>query len=286
MIQQSKVIAIVGPTASGKTSLARRLALQYNGELISADSRQVYRGLDIGTGKEGELRPNTTGSRLAKQYPYLRYLNTIPQWLIDIHDPIEQYTVADFQQQALEIVEDIISRDKLPIIVGGTGLYVSALLEGYDFSEQQSRDSKNPRHAAPTVYYKQPPDWNTLVLGLDRPRQELYARIDARVDQRITAGMIEEVQTLLRNGLDTNRLRSFGLEYRYITDLIENHLDKETMIGQLKYAIHAFARRQLTWWRQHGPVTWIKDETEAKQLIDEWLESPSVHLATSGSKQP
>lgn len=269
---RSKVIVIVGPTASGKTDLARRLALKYNGELISADSRQVYRGLNIGTGKEGELKANTLA--LTEAYTKLRFLEgDIPQWLIDIADPQETYTVADFQKDCLKLVDNIASRGKLPIIVGGTGLYVSAVLDGYDFSEQRERSQDNPRHATQQEYRKTPPDWDILTLGIELPREELYHRIDTRVDRRIEEGMIQEAEELLASGIGADRLRQFGLEYRFLVDYIEKKLSFDEFRTKLKYAIHAFARRQLTWWRHHGPVGFCNDYNTIIDRVSKFLKN-------------
>lgn len=251
------VIVIAGPTASGKTDLARRLAKEYNGELISADSRQVYRFLDVGTGKEGVLRSNTTGSSLASKYPELRYIEDTPQWLTDFVDPRQKlYTVADYQSAAYEVINDVISRGKLPIIVGGTGLYISAITEGYDFSVQLERHTDNPRHSAGTIRQKTPPEWNLLELALDIPRPELHRRIDNRLERRFDEGLIEEAQHLCRKCLTTERMRSFGLEYRYLADFIDGIIDKVTLKQTLPFAIHRYARRQIAWFKRHGQVQW------------------------------
>lgn len=255
-----KIIAIVGPTASGKTNAARRLAMEINGEIVSADSRQVYIGLDIGTGKEGVLRQNKTA--MADKYPLLRYVGNIPQWLIDIVNPQkhpkERYSVINFQTEATPIILNIANRGKVPIMVGGTGLYVSALLEGYEFQPTQ-RSLDNPRHASGTATKKNKPNWNTLLLALDPPRKTLYERIDNRVDRRLKEGLIAEGENLLNAGLTAEDLRSFGLEYRFIADLLEKKITNENFTPQLKFAIHAYARRQLTWWRNHGKVQWVND---------------------------
>ncbi len=264
------VIAVVGPTASGKTNLARFLAMQFNGEIVSADSRQIYKWLDIGTGKDGELQPNMVAeTRLKDLYPQLRYIDTIPQWLTDFVDPNENFTVADFQARALEVIEDILERGKLPIITGGTGLYISALIEGYEFTGNQARDKNNPRHAQKTKYHKSPPNWDVLYFGTDLPRQELYERIDRRLHERIKIGLIDEGKALVQKGLTYDRMRAFGLEYRYLADLIEGVLSEKEFESQLSAAIHQFARRQLTWWRHHGNVTWVTSSSQAEQLLVE-----------------
>ena len=239
MNQKSKVIAIVGPTASGKTNLARFLAKLFDGELVSADSRQVYKQLDIGTGKDGTLKPNTTGSNLSSKYPGLRYLDSIPQWLTDIVEPTDSFTAADYQQKAYEVIDDIQKRGKLPILVGGTGLYVSALIEGYEFDPTTQRDPNNPRHADKKNWRKNPPNWDVLLLGLDLPREELYQRIDKRLDQRIDQGLIDEGRNLIKSDISPERLRQFGLEYKYLADLLEEKNSTEGFRALLKSAIHA-----------------------------------------------
>lgn len=275
-MNRPKVLVIVGPTASGKTNLARFLAHRFNGEIVSADSRQVYRSLDIGTGKEGLLQDNMTGSVLAHKYPRLRYLDDTPQWLIDIADLLDEFSVAEYQKRAYEVIEDIVNRGKLPIIVGGTGLYVSALVEGYQFKENMPRSSANSRHSVGNNE-KMPPDWSVLALGTDLPREELYRRIDKRLKQRLDSGMIEEAKKLLESGISADRLRQFGLEYRYLADLLEGKLTEKDFITKLKHAIHSFARRQLTWFRHHGNVSWISDKEEGSMKVKEFLYSLPSH---------
>lgn len=237
MTNKPTVITIVGPTASGKTDLARFLATELNGEVISADSRQIYRRLDIGTGKED--------------------ISPIKQHLIDIVDPEERYTVADWQRDALAAVDDIVSRGKLPIICGGTGLYVSALTEGFDFSENTARSETNPRHSAGSTK-KNPPDWNLIEIGVDLPREELMKRINKRVETRIDSGMIQEAKDLMDSGVSAEWLRSIGLEYKYMVDLLEGKLIITEFTEQLKADIRRYAKRQITWFRHHGNVQWIK----------------------------
>ncbi len=247
-LKKAKLLAIVGPTTSGKTELARRLALQYNGEVVSADSRQIYKGMDIGTAKD----------------------KTFPQWLIDIVEPTQSFTVTEYQKAAYSAIDDIHRRGKLPILCGGTGLYVSAILEGYQFSPQE-RSSLNPRHSAGINHQKSAPNWDKLEIGIDLPRAELYQRIDERVISRLDDGMINEAQQLVASGLTLDRLRRFGLEYRFLADLLEEKIDREQFVIQLQGAIHQYARRQLTWFRHHGNVHWIHSASEAEQLVADWL---------------
>lgn len=293
----NKLIAIVGPTASGKTDLAIFLASTkgrpssgWKGfELISADSRQVYKGMDIGTGKN-------------KSYP---------QHLIDICDPKTQYSVAEFQKDAYKTIYEVFKRKNIPIMVGGTGLYIDSVLKGYkipktslalrdeldklctddllkqlkgyDLTAYINIDHHNRRrllraleasivNRRPLSEYKaHKPKFEALVIGTEVPRVDLYKNIDSRVDERIKAGMIEETQALLEKGITHERLQRYGLEYRFIDNYLQNILTKPEMIQKLKFAIHDFARRQLTWFRKNKEICWVKDHKEASILVKKFL---------------
>ena len=231
--KNGEVIVIAGPTASGKTSLAIELALKFNGEVISADSRQVYRGLDIGSGKVTQNE-----------------MKGIPHHLIDILDLGQKYSVGRFQQDALSLIKQIEFRGRIPIICGGTGLYIESVVEGYDLGSKNKNSKKGY-------------DNKFKVYLLDWPRSELRQRISDRVDQRMEQGMLEEVQNLISSGVDPKWLLSLGLEYRYLTEYIINHLtpspspaaeggnsDLDEMIAKLKFKIYQFAKRQDTWFRR------------------------------------
>lgn len=285
-----KVIVILGPTASGKTDLAKKLISKYNGEVISADSRQIFKYMDIGTGKD----------------------KSFFQHMIDIRNPNEDYSVAEYQKEVYKIIKDIFSRGQIPFLVGGSMMYLDAVLEGYQFPKQdlslrlelEKRTTKeiyqklkkvdpvsakknklNRRRLVRALevyllnsrpqseYKKQKPDFESLIIGIDVPRTELYRRIDERVDKRIKQGMIEEVENLLKMGITHQRLQNFGLEYRYISNYFQNPTPSnlQSQISTLKFKIHAFARRQLTWWRRNKNIHWIKSQKEAKRLINEFL---------------
>lgn len=262
--QKDEIIVIAGPTASGKTALSIKAALKFNGEVISADSRQVYRGLDIGSAKitKSEMRG-------------------INHHLIDIKEPGEKYSVAQFQYDTLNLVKDIQSRGKVPIICGGTGLYIESIVEGYDFGQDGKSKLKFGYNPKFRVYLLQ---W---------PREILRQRISTRVDQRMKFGMLEEVQNLIKNGVDPKWLISLGLEYRYLTEyLLANNFSNSispslearlspSLIGRgatvaasafekkkidlgkfrddakleeavaiLKFKIYQFAKRQDTWFKR------------------------------------
>lgn len=250
------IVTIVGPTATGKTDLALFLAQELNGEIVSADSRQIYRRLDLGTGKAGKIEPNISSPVFSSIYPTARYLELVPQWLIDIVDPEVKFTVVDFQIRANLIINDILERGKLPIITGGTGLYVTALTEGYQFSPETARHNLNQRHSI-GLTKKIPPSWNLIEIGLDLPKEELQLKIKQRLTDRINNGMVEEGKELLSSGVSAEWLHSIGLEYRYLVELIQGQLDLNQFETQLASAIYHYAKRQLTWWRHHGQVNWF-----------------------------
>lgn len=294
------LIVVLGPTASGKSYLGIALAQRFQGEIVSADSRQVYRGLDIGT---------------AKVTPEERSL--VPHHLLDIADPAEIYTVSRFQQEAIAAINDILVRGRLPLLVGGSPHYIQAVvdnlriphiapqpelrtqlerrplsellaqLEVLDPQGAASIDRGNPRRVIRALevclvsgkpFSEQrgiaDPLYRVFLLGINWPRSVLYSRIDARVDERMQQGMIQEVRHLLAQGITHERLDSLGLEYRYISRLLRGEFTSEAeMIQRLKYAIHDFTRRQLTWFRKDPRITWLEGmdiehaEEEIMQII-------------------
>ena len=228
------LIVVLGPTASGKTRYAVRLAHELGSlladscsgvEIISADSRQVYRRMDIGTGKD------------------LCEYDDIPYHLIDIAEPGEQYNVYRFAEDFRRAWADIISRGALPILCGGTGMYINAVTSGYDFttrtplSEQRERSGVEglPR----TPYF----------IGTLVDRDTRNRRIDARLDARLEEGMVDEIRALMDSGVSTEALLGYGLEYRYVTLYLLGELSREEMREKLAIAIHQFAKRQMTWFR-------------------------------------
>ena len=284
MNELAKLVVVEGPTASGKSTLGIVLAQTFSGEIVSADSRQVYRGLDIGS---------------AKVTPEERAM--VPHHLLDVADPGETYTVARFQQEAIAAIDSILARGHQPFLVGGSPHYIQAVVDHLDIPpiapqpELRARlearpladllaeleqldpqsaatiDRQNPRRIIRALEVclvtGQPfsaqrrvaaPLYNCLLLAIDWPRPELYARIDQRVDERMQRGMVEEVRHLLAQGLSHERLESFGLEYRFISRFLRGEFASEAeMVQRLKFAIHDFTRRQLTWFRKDQRITWI-----------------------------
>ena len=211
------LITILGPTACGKTALACRLAFQLDAEIISADSRQVYRNMDIGTGKDIS--------------EYTLEGKNIPYHLIDIVDAGERYNVFEFQQDFHRVYTDISTRNKPVILCGGSGLYIEAVLKGYAFQK--------PVQAIPSI-----------IFGLQGDRDLVRERITLRLKERLENGLIEEVEALLQQGLTPERLIRYGLEYKFLTLYIQKELSREELFRQLNIAIHQFSKRQMTWFRK------------------------------------
>ena len=235
---EAELICVLGPTASGKTRYAVKLAQALRehpqiagAEIISADSRQVYRGMDIGTGKD------------------LKDYEDIPYHLIDIADAGTQYNVYSFQRDFVEAYRDIRSRGCVPILCGGTGLYLNSVLSGYDFRSskplselrvQAAADAQGPDCALPRKIF---------VIGTLVSRELRNERIDRRLDARLKEGMVEEIKGLLERGVPASTLIAYGLEYKYVTLYLQGELSFEQMREQLAIAIHQFAKRQMTWFR-------------------------------------
>ena len=219
------LVVVLGPTASGKTKYAVALAEKLGGEIISADSRQVYRGMDIGTGKD------------------LAEYGAVPYHLIDIAEPGEQYNVWQFQQDFLRAYADIRSRGAVPVLCGGTGMYINAVTRGYDFS------GNVPLSAAREDLHREGFPQKPFFIGTLVDRDTRNARIDARLDARLQEGMIDEIRGLLERGVPAERLIAYGLEYKFVTLHLQGVLSYEEMRSALATAIHQFAKRQMTWWR-------------------------------------
>lgn len=229
------MIILLGPTATGKTTLAAHLADRIDGEIISADSRQVYRRMDIGTGKDLE--------------EYIINGKHIPYHLIDIAEPGERYNLYRFTQDFRQAYDDILSRSHTPILCGGTGLYIEAVLKGY---------------------YDTPAE--ASVFGLAISRDLRRERISQRLDERLNHGMVDEVKALIDSGVSTERLLRYGLEYRYVTLFLLHQLTCQEMHDRLEIAIHQFAKRQMTWFRgmeeRRGvPIHWIDATLNLEQKI-------------------
>jgi len=250
MDNNAKILAVVGPTGSGKTALAVEIAQNFNGVIISADSRQVYRGLDVGTNKEGE----------PSRYHHLasRKIDGVGQLLIDIVDPEQPFTLNDWLEQAKKALMVIVEQQQLPIVVGGTGLYVTALLEGYLPGEGRYSQAK------------QSPFFQSLILMPNLSREELNSKSDRR-HQQIFDQLVQETQKLIDSGVSPEWLEKIGLDYRYATNFVTGQRNRELAISESQKASRDYIRRQLTWWRHHGEVQLINNFAEANERIKKFL---------------
>lgn len=292
------LITILGPTASGKTPLAAALASRLDSEIISADSRQVYCGMDLGTGKD--LADYTVAGK------------TIPYHLIDIVDPGYKYNVFEYQRDFLQAYQSVRERGKLPILCGGTGLYLEAVLKGYrlipvpenpelrnrlsDKSLDEltrilssykklhnSTDVDTVKRAIRAIeieeYYltqdveeRSFPTINSLIIGVDIDRELRREKITRRLKQRLDEGMVDEVRQLIAGGVSPDDLIYYGLEYKYLTLYAIGELTFEEMFHQLEIAIHQFAKRQMTWFRgmeRRGfTIHWIDASLPMEQKVD------------------
>ncbi len=310
-MQQNKnnLIVVTGPTATGKTAFAAHLAAQVDGEIISADSRQVYRGMDLATGKD--------------KLDYLVNEKEIPVHLVDILDPGYEYNVYEFQQDFLKVYQDIIARGKYTLLCGGTGLYIESVLKGYrlirvpenrslrNSLEEKSMEAlianlksyKTPHNVTDTIdrkrliraieiqdYYQNHPESdrsfpaiNPVVFGIRFEREQIRRRITERLKKRLDMGMLDEVNELLQKGLSPGQLKFYGLEYRYLTQHVVGEITYDEMVRLLNTAIHQFAKRQMTWFRKMEregiSIHWLDGTLPMEQKIDR-----AMHILDKHSK--
>jgi tRNA dimethylallyltransferase len=268
------LITILGPTAVGKTKLAAKLAFRFNGEIVSADSRQVYKGMNIGTGKDYN--------------DYFVNGHKVNYHLIDIVEPYEEFNLFLFKENFIKSFEDIKGRDKLPFLVGGSGLYLSSILQKYDLQKadfesdeydylklqshenlkEQLKELNSDLHNTTDLTEKErtikaiiiekaktltstiSAEVNSLNIGIKLSREEIKSRITQRLNERLESGMIDEVKNLVDSGISYERLNFFGLEYKFIGMHLRGELNYDDMFKKLNSAIHNFAKRQVTWFRK------------------------------------
>ncbi|MBP1673456.1 MAG: tRNA ((37)-N6)-dimethylallyltransferase MiaA [Bacteroidetes bacterium] len=292
------IITILGPTATGKTRIAALLAKESDGEIVSADSRQVYKGMDIGTGKD------------LSEYQIDGY--HIPFHLIDIVEPGIEYNVFRYQQLAYQAIQHIQQKGKSVILCGGSGMYIDALLKGYklfpvpenlllrstfetysdeNLSEQLAQYKSLHNHTDTETrvrliraleieyYYSEHPEIQeiaqpipSIIFGLNGDRDLIRSKITKRLHERLETGMIDEVKSLIDRGVDINQLIRYGLEYKYVTQYILGELDFNTMFNRLNIAIHQFSKRQMTWFRKMERegflIHWIDISFTEEQKMD------------------
>ena len=301
----AKLITILGPTASGKTTFAAHLAYELGAEIISADSRQIYSGMDIGTGKDlADYTVNNT---------------QVPYHLIDIREAGDKYTLFDYQHDFHAAYQDILSRGKTPILCGGTGLYIESVLKGYNLPDvppnaalreqleeksleeltqiltqyrklHNSTDTDTKKRAIRAIEIADFqskkgasactfPPLESIIIGIDIKRDTRREKISTRLKNRLNEGMIDEVKRLINNGVHPNDLIYYGLEYKFVTQHVLGILSFDEMCSQLEIAIHQFAKRQMTWFRgmeRRGfTIHWIDAELPMEEKLAQFFKFKS-----------
>jgi tRNA dimethylallyltransferase len=303
------LIVVLGPTGSGKTSLSLKLAKKYNGEIISADSRQIYKDMNIGTDKIKITQEQKNKKTILTPISFQK----IPHYMIDIINPDEKYSVANYKKDALKIINNILKRGKIPFLVGGTGLYIKALVDNLNipqvkpdvilrkklnamdkkqlfsiFKKLDSRgaekiDKDNKRRLVRAIEIckqtKQPfseqnkkgkPLFNVLQIGIKIPREILYKKIDERIDEMIEKGLIDETKKLAQKySFDLPAMSGIG--YKEIGEYLSKEIILNEAIQKIKYRTHQYIRRQDTWFRKDKRIKWVKDYDQAEKIVRKFL---------------
>jgi len=295
-MEKPKLIIIIGPTASGKTDLSIKLAKKIRGEIISADSRQVYKGMDVGSGKVTK-----------------KEMKGVPHHLLDIASPKIRFTVVQYQKLALKAINKIHKKNKIPFLVGGTGFYIQAVVDGIiipevkpdwklrkklekksaeelfkmlkklDLRRAKTIEKKNKRRLIRALEIviktkkpipplkKKPPQFEVLIIGIKKSSEELKKLIQKRLLKRLQPPrrpkMLAEVKKLKKSGLSWKRLEEFGLEYRYIAQYLQNKLTHEEMLEKIQKQSEKFVKRQMTWFKRDKRIHWTKNYREAEKLV-------------------
>lgn len=307
MSKKPKIIAVVGPTASGKSELAVRLARKFGGEIISADSRQIYRGLDIGSAKVPGKWKTAGGKKL---FIY----KSIPHHCIDIVPPKNIFTAAEFKDLARSAIQDILGHAKLPVIAGGTGFWLDALIYGMHLPEvppdmklrkklaQKTTDElfillkkldpkraltvdrKNPRRLIRAIEIAETlgkvpaislsPSYRTLWLGLAASDARLEKNIRIRTRRMLDAGLIQETRKLMRRKIPRRRILEFGFEYGAALDFLDKKISPQELYGRIVRDTLNYVKRQMRWWKRNKKISWIKSRKQAEKLSADFLSIP------------
>lgn len=302
-----KVIVLLGPTASGKTQWGLKLAKEFDGEIISADSRQIYKKMDIGTAKElGEWK-SIDGC-------HAYYIDGIPHHLVDWLDPGKTCTVAEWRDKALQVITDCVKRNRVPFVVGGTGLYITSLVDNWliprlapNAKLRRSLEQKKPTELVRLLKKMDPESAAridpknvrrliralevcilsgepfsaqrkqgpllvaALQIGIVVPREELGRRIDTRVDTMVERGLEQEVRKLLQQKYSWKLPSMSGIGYRQWCEYIEGNIALPVVIARLKHDSRDFARRQMTWWRRDKRIQWVNEYEEGRELVKDFV---------------
>jgi tRNA dimethylallyltransferase len=295
----TKLIVILGPTSSGKTALSIKLAKKFKGEIVSADSRQVYKGMDIGTGK-------ITKKEMAD----------VPHYLLDVVLPKTRFTISNYQKLANKAIKEIFKKNKLPILVGGTGFYIQSITDGIVipevkpdwnlrkkleketsenlFKRLQKLDSKRAKaidkfnkrrliraleiiiktgKPVPSLVSGSPTSasFEVLEIGITKKPEDLKKLIEKRLAKRLKQGMLNEAKKLHKSGVSWKRLEEFGLEYRYMAYYLQNKIDYETMVEKIQKESEHYAKRQMTWFKKDKRIIWVKNYQQAQKNIANFL---------------
>lgn len=297
-----KIVAVAGPTASGKTALALKIAERFDGEVVSCDSMQIYRHMDVGTAK-----------------PSIEEMERIPHHMIDIAEPFENYSVADFAEQARKCIDDILSRGKLPVLAGGTGLYMDSIIENIGFAdfgsdeefrrEMQMLADREGNQAVHRLLAEKDPDaaekihpnnirrviralevcrltgktftqvnmesrrqrmYDALIFAIDTDREVLYERINHRVDRMIDEGLVEEVQGLRNMGISREHTSMQAIGYKELMEFLDGNCNFDEAVEKIKQESRRYAKRQITWFKRNKDIHWVSvaNDEEVKKVLE------------------
>ena len=316
MESRRKIVVILGPTSAGKSAVAIRLAREFNGEVVSVDSRQIYRGMDVGTGKVEPDRPGEIpqyfagrGKFSAGSTPFIS--NGIKHWMLDIVSPKTIFSAAQFKKKADKIILDIIKREKLPILCGGTGFWIQSIVDNVTYPEvkpdwnlrkvlekksveelfvmlkkldpkrAENIDAKNPVRLIRAIEIcqtlgqvpkeKSNPQYQALQIGVSVPKEKLHAKIQKRLDDRWKAGMIKEVQTLHEKGLSWKKIQSFGLGYFWIPEYLQEKISLEELYERVYLAEKDYAKRQMTWFQRDKRILWLEKYSGMQKEVGKFI---------------